>query len=143
MPTKFDLKTSRSNCLLLPSLTTWKFRIRQLDYCFSRYGGSKELTLTLVFRIRCSDLLQTKKAANVIGTMELIGSKKKSNASRRHDWHRRHFGEKPQTYDGKRSIKRVRAICTHAILSGDAYEKIGEISIIRTIVPDQSIKERI
>jgi ribose-phosphate pyrophosphokinase len=39
-------------------------------------GGSKEPTPILNFRIRCSNLLQTKKAANVIGTMELIGDVK-------------------------------------------------------------------
>jgi ribose-phosphate pyrophosphokinase len=39
-------------------------------------GGSKEPMRILNFRIRCSDLLQQRKEANIIDTMELIGEVK-------------------------------------------------------------------
>jgi ribose-phosphate pyrophosphokinase len=42
-------------------------------------GGSKRTTPILNFRIRCSICYKQRKAANVIGTMELIGDVKGKN----------------------------------------------------------------
>lgn len=78
-----------------------------------------------------------RKAANVIGTMELIGEVKGKNVILVDDMIDT-GGTLTKAADlmMEKGALSVRAICTHAILSGEAYEKIENSQLKELIVSD-------
>jgi ribose-phosphate pyrophosphokinase len=95
-------------------------------YAYSKFLGSD---VVICYKHR--------KAANVVGGMELIGEVKGRNVILVDDMVDT-GGTLTKAADMmmERGAISVRAICTHAILSGDAYEKIEKSQITELIVTD-------
>jgi ribose-phosphate pyrophosphokinase len=95
------------------------------------YAYSKSLESNVVI------CYKQRKKANVIGLMELIGNVEEKNVVLVDDLIDT-AGTLTRAADLmiERGAKSVRAICTHPVLSGDAYEKIEKSKLKELIVSD-------
>ena len=83
-------------------------------------------------------MLKSKEKANIIESMELIGSVDGKDVVLVDDLVDKEAGTLTKAADLmiSRGARSVRAVCTHPILSGDAYEKVEKSKLLELIVTD-------
>ena len=125
-----------ASTIFLPYINSLK--LSDLTIASPDMGGSKRAYAYSKFL--GSDVVicyKQRKKANVISHMELIGNVEGKNVILLDDMVDT-AGTLTKAADlmKKRGAVSVRAICTHALLSGNAYEKIGESQLEELIVTD-------
>ena len=108
-----------------------------------RYGGSKRAYAYSKFEIVMLSLLKQREKANIISHMEVIGNVVDKNVVLVDDMVDT-AGTLTKAADLmiERGAKSVRAICTHPLLSGDAYVRIENSNLSELIVTNSIPTEK-